>query len=54
MDEHVHTGLVTFITVGVYSVLFIWSIRLIAARLVTYPPTATIGKSVGALVHFGN
>ena len=53
MDEHVHTGIVTFVTTGVYAVLFIWGMRLIAAKLVEYPPTATIGKSVGAIVHFG-
>ena len=54
MDEHVHTGVVTFVTTGVYAVLFIWGVRLIAAKLVEYPPTAVIGKSVGALVHFGS
>jgi hypothetical protein len=50
----VHTGVVTFVTTGVYAVLFIWGVRLIASKMVTYPPTATIGKSVGALVHFGS
>ena len=54
MDEHVHTGVVTFVTTGVYAVLFIWGVRLIAAKMVTYPPTATVGKSIGALVHFGS
>jgi hypothetical protein len=53
MDEHVHTGVVTFVTVGVYAVLFIWAVRLAAAKLVEYAPTATLGKSLGATVHFG-
>jgi hypothetical protein len=53
LDEHVHTGFVVFITTGVYAVLFIWAVRLAAAKLTDYPATATIGKSVGALVHFG-
>lgn len=47
-----HTGIVTFVTVGVYAVLFIWGVRFAAAKLVTYPPTATVGKAVGAIVHF--
>ena len=54
MDEHIHTGFVTFLTIGVYSVLFIWGVRLVAAKLVDYPPTATVGKSLGAVVHFGS
>ena len=53
MDEHVHTGIVTFVTTGVYAVLFIWFVRMAAAKMVEFPPTATIGKSVGAIVHFG-
>ena len=53
MDEHVHTGIVSFVTIGVYSVLFIWSMRLIAAKLVDYPPTKVLGTSLGAVVHFG-
>lgn len=53
MDEHIHTGFVSFVTIGVYAVLFIWAARLIASKLVDYPPTELIGKSIGALVHFG-
>lgn len=51
-SEHVHTGVVTFVTVGVYAVLFIWGVRLISAKLVGYPPTSTVGKAIGGLVHF--
>jgi hypothetical protein len=54
MDEHVHTGFVVFVTTGVYAVLFIWGVRLIAAKMVDYAPTATLGKSLGAVVHFGS
>ena len=53
MDEHVHTGVVTFVTVGVYAVLFIWGVRLIAAKLVDIPATKTVGTALGAVVHFG-
>ena len=51
-SEHVHTGIVTFVTVGVYAVLFIWGVRFIAAKMVTYPPTSVAGKAIGGLVHF--
>ena len=53
MDEHIHTGFVSFITIGIYAVLFIWGLRLISSHMVTYPPTEMLGKSLGALVHFG-
>ena len=53
MDEHVHTGFVTFVTVGVYAVLFIWLLRMIAAKLVDIPATEGAGRAIGALVHFG-
>lgn len=53
MDEHIHTGFVSFITIGIYAVLFIWGLRLISAHLADYPPTELVGKSLGALVHFG-
>jgi hypothetical protein len=49
----VHTGIVVFVTTGVYAVLFIWGVRLLAAKMVEYGPTATVGKSLGAVVHFG-
>jgi hypothetical protein len=53
-DEHIHTGFVAFVTVGVYAVIFLWLMRIIAARLVNYPPTETIGKALGALIHSGS
>ena len=54
MDEHIHTGFIVFITTGIYAVLFIWGLRLIAARLHDYEPTAAVGSALGALVHFGS
>lgn len=53
MDEHIHSGFVTFLVTGTYAVLFIWGLRIVAAKLVDYEPTAVVGKSLGALVHFG-
>lgn len=53
MDEHIHTGFVAFVTVGIYAVVFIWLLRIVAAKLVDYPTTEPIGKGLGALVHFG-
>ena len=53
MDEHIHSGFIVFATTGVYAVLFIWGLRLIAAKMTDYEPTAMVGKSLGALVHFG-
>jgi hypothetical protein len=54
MEEHIHTGFVVFVSTGVYAILFIWLLRLIAAHLVTYGPTETAGKALGGLVHFGS
>lgn len=53
MDEHIHTGFVTFVTVGVYAVLFIWVVRMLAAKLADYGPTETLAKALGGVVHFG-
>ncbi len=53
-DEHIHTGFVAFVTIGIYAVVFIWLMRLAAAKLVTYPATETLGKGIGAVVHFGS
>lgn len=53
MDEHIHTGFVTFVAVGVYAILFIWLMRLVASKLVDYGPTAVLGKALGGVVNFG-
>lgn len=52
MDEHIHTGFVMFVTIGVYALLFQWFVRLAAAQLVLWPPTEKLGGAIGALVHF--
>lgn len=54
MDEHVHTGFVAFVTVGVYATIWFWLLRLIGAKLLDYPTTETLGKAIGALVHSGS
>lgn len=53
MDEHIHTGFITFVTVGIYAVVFMWLLRIVGAQLVEYPATESLGKGIGALVHFG-
>jgi hypothetical protein len=53
VDEHIHTGFIVFVTVGVYAVLFIQATRFVAAKLVQHPQTETIGKALGGVVHFG-
>lgn len=53
MDDHIHTGFVTFVTVGVYAVLFIWGVRLVAAQLADKDgPLGEFGKALGGTVHF--
>lgn len=52
-DPHIHTGFIVFATVGVYAILFIQVMRLLAARLATYPATEKIGAALGAVVTFG-
>jgi len=54
MDEHIHTGFLTFFWVGLYAVLWIWIVRLIAAKMLDYGPTEPVGKALGGLVHFGS
>lgn len=53
MEPHIHSGFVTFVTIGVYAVLFIQLMRWIAARLTDYGPTEKIGAAVGGVVNFG-
>ncbi len=53
MDEHIHTGFIVFVATGVYAILFIHAVRFAAAKLVQHPSTETIGKALGATVHFG-
>lgn len=51
MDEHIHTGFIVFVTVGVYATLFQWLMKLIAAHLAMYPPTERVGTALGGIFH---
>ena len=52
MEDHLHTGFVSFLFAGVSAVVFIQLMRLASAKLVDNPNTATIGKTLGAVVTF--
>lgn len=54
MQEHVHTGVISFLFAGISAVIFIQLTRLVAAKMVTNPTTEGAGRAIGALVHFGN
>lgn len=53
MQEHVHTGVVSFLFAGISAVIFIQMLRLVAAKLVESGHEGA-GSSLGALVHFGS
>jgi hypothetical protein len=53
MEPHIHSGFIVFATVGVYAILFIQLIRLLAASLHKWPVTEKIGSAIGATVNFG-
>ena len=53
MQEHVHTGFVSFMFAGISAVIFIQVARLIAGQLVAMPATEGAGKVLAGLVHFG-
>lgn len=52
MEPHIHSGFVTFATVGVYAILFIQLVRMLAAKLHDWPMTEKLGSALGATVHF--
>jgi hypothetical protein len=52
MQEHVHTGVISFLFAGISAVIFIQGCRLIAAKLVDSGHNGS-GSSLGALVNFG-
>lgn len=55
MQEHVHTGVISFIFTGISAVLFIQLVRLASAKMVTQGGVLeSIGTATGALVHFGS
>jgi hypothetical protein len=53
MEPHIHSGFIVFATVGVYAILFIQILRLLAAGLHNYPMTEKLGSALGATVNFG-
>ena len=53
MEPHIHSGFIVFATVGVYAILFIQIIRMLAAWLAQHPQTEKIGAALGATVNFG-
>jgi hypothetical protein len=54
MQEHVHTGVISFLFAGLSAVVFIQLLRLAAAKMVEQGGTMeSVGRTAGALVHFG-
>lgn len=53
MEPHIHSGFIVFATVGVYAIVFMQLIRIIAAKLHDYPITEKLGSALGATVTFG-
>lgn len=54
MHQHTHTGVIAFAYVTVAAIVGLNLVRLAAAKLTENPSTATAGKALGALVHFGS
>lgn len=53
MQEHVHTGIVSFLFAGISAVLFIQMVRLFSAKLIDTGHEGA-GSTLGSLVHFGS
>lgn len=54
MQEHVHTGVISFLFAGISAVIFIQLVRLMSARMVEAGGSwESAGRSIGATVHFG-
>lgn len=54
MNEHVHTGFVAFVAIGVYALIFLnlWKIAAAHAANSNNPTIAGLGHSAGALITF--
>jgi hypothetical protein len=52
MQDHLHTGFISFLFAGISAVVFMQAARLMSAKLVDNPKTASAGKALGALVTF--
>ena len=54
MQEHVHTGVISFLFAGLSAVVFIQLLRLATAKMVAQGGSMeSAGKTIGALVQFG-
>jgi hypothetical protein len=53
MHQHTHTGVIAFVYVTVAAIVGLNLVRLGAAMLASNAKTETVGKALGALVHFG-
>lgn len=55
MNHHYHAGIEHIVVYGASAILMIHVIRFVAARAVNanIPAVQTIGKALGATVHFG-
>ena len=54
MHQHTHTGVIAFAYVTVAAIVGLNLVRIGAAMLTNNPKTETVGKAIGALVHFGS
>lgn len=52
MQEHVHTGVVSFLFAGISAVVFIQLMRLASAKLIEAGHDGA-GSAIGGLVNFG-
>jgi hypothetical protein len=55
VNEHVHTGFVSFVATGVMVIIFLnlWKIASAHLAASSTPTVATLGQSAGALINFG-
>jgi hypothetical protein len=54
MQQHVHTGFVSFMFAGVSALIFLNITRLVAARMVSNGGAwESAGRTIGSLVTFG-
>jgi hypothetical protein len=55
MQEHVHTGVISFLFAGISAVVFIQLARLVSAKMVSQDGLiGSAGTTIGALVNFSS
>lgn len=52
MQEHVHTGFVSFVFAGISAIVFIHFLRFAAAKMADTDKLAGFGKALGGVVTF--